>query len=340
MSETLENKPEVIPFTLNAKPTWGGREFSETSVPRHWVSSPVSTVPKTSDTCCICFDDIVTSEHGYLNTKCCNHLLHSSCFITYAIKNKTQPNKCPMCRNDINTGKEYSESCVPEQILEASYTYSDEEYDEYDDYDPYGFHHDEYGNSDSESEIDTIPPANIPFSEWFKSRSEKPDKQCTVSLDILKSTSDIGLANYKDDTWQCLALYNSATTALTVHTINNLTGFMTERKFICGDIPRLVSINLTPNAYQIYVIISYPDDGECHKLLFYFPLYNTVIMGAFTDTEYPLDMYDNGLIISKFSDHVQKYGTPFVYVSDQESCNTFRIEVIELDRLQTLFQFN
>jgi len=33
-----------IPFTLNSKPTLGGREFGETSVPRHWARNPVSTV--------------------------------------------------------------------------------------------------------------------------------------------------------------------------------------------------------------------------------------------------------------------------------------------------------
>jgi len=41
----LTYPPTELPFTLNSKPTPSGREFSETSVPRHWVSSPVSTVP-------------------------------------------------------------------------------------------------------------------------------------------------------------------------------------------------------------------------------------------------------------------------------------------------------
>jgi hypothetical protein len=34
-----------IPFTLNYKPTRGGRKFYRTSVPLHWVIIPVHTVP-------------------------------------------------------------------------------------------------------------------------------------------------------------------------------------------------------------------------------------------------------------------------------------------------------
>ena len=33
-----------VPFTLNSKPTPGGRRIGVTSVPRDWANNPVSTV--------------------------------------------------------------------------------------------------------------------------------------------------------------------------------------------------------------------------------------------------------------------------------------------------------
>lgn len=301
----------------------------------------VNECPQTEDTCCICMDTVNTTDNGHLTSKCCKHLIHINCFVSYTLKNAHCANKCPMCRYDMNTGQPFQASEYDTGIDSYDYYSEDEDIYEYDSYSE--------SENDDESQIVTIPGTQTLPTQQAKSRTAteinaycasayvSPITTQPVNLTNISNSSQTGMVYYTSEKYDCMATYNPYIQAMDVYyqTKPPLTPVDRHRKIVCGDIPRCVSIQLTPTG-MLYVLVVYPDDGECDKMLIYFPDRETVIMSAFFDKSALAGHNLDNLQITGFS--ALKYNNRFIYINDCESSGgSLLAEVIEFQKLKQVF---
>lgn len=304
------------------------------------------------DICCICMETVNTAKTGHITSKCCKHLLHIKCFISYTLKNAHVANKCPMCRYDMNTGQPFHANEYDNDITtyyDLGYESEDENeyyYESTDENEPYDNGNSTYydsGDEDEPYEINTLAaqPRYRRTEEEIKAYCASPyvSKITTapVSLSVLTNSSQTGIAYYNSDKYECLAMYNTYTCAMDINyqakELQN--SRVNYRKIVSGDVPRCVSIQTTPKG-SLYVLIVCPDDGERNKMIIYFPHCETVIMSSFIDTS-SLDMHNlENLQITGFSD--SKLNSSFIYVNDCESSEgSLLAEVIEYQKLKNIF---
>lgn len=277
-----------------------------------------STNPQESDTCCICWETVSTQECGHLTSKCCKHLIHINCFVSYTILNKQMANKCPMCRYDINTGKPFEESEYPVPENNTYFEYDSE--DEYAEYESY---------SDSESEE---------LQAYYATPYISPITTLPVNLSNLANYSETGTAFYTSDKYDCLATYNPGINGITIlyQTKPPLVPTTNHRDFRCDGVPRCVSIQTNPETGILYVLIVYPDDGECDKMVIYFPHTNNVIMSGFYEKLDQCNYSLDNLQITGFAP--QNRGHRFIYLgNDTLVPNGLLAEVIELQKLKHIY---
>jgi len=296
------------------------------------------------DTCCICMEPVITTETGHLTSKCCKHLIHINCFVSYTIQNSHTANKCPLCRYDMNTGLQFNVNQYDNE--NSTYYDSGDEYNEYED---------EYYN-DSADEYD--PYDNIPLVTYEESNRLAPLRRTRTEAEIkaycaapyvseittlpvtltnLSNSSQTGAVYYTSEKYDCMATYNPHIKAMDVRyqTKLPLAPIVRQRNIVCGCVPRNVSIQLT-HTEMLYMLIVYPDDGECDKMLIYFPHSDTVIMSAFVDKESVIEHNLDNLQITGFSD--TKHNNRFIYVNDCEfQCGSLLAEVIEFQKLKQIF---
>lgn len=296
-----------------------------------------STNPQDSDTCCICWETVSTQECGHITSKCCKHLIHINCFISYTILNKQRANKCPMCRYDINTGKPYAESEYP--VPEAADNRS-----EYDSEDEYADEYSSFSDSESEDIEHAVTTTEVKFrtpeelQTYYTTPYVSPIITQPVNLANLQNYSDIGSAFYTSDKYDCLSTYNPGINGITIRYQSKppLVPISNHRDFRCDGVPRCVSIQTNPNSGLLYVLIVYPDDGEYDKMAIYFPHTNDVIMSGFYEKldhcSYSLD----NLQITGFA--AQNMGHSFIYLrNDTLVSNGLLAEVIELRKLKYIY---
>ena len=292
------------------------------------------------DTCCICMEPVITTETGHLTSKCCKHLIHINCFVSYSIQNAHTANKCPLCRYDINTGQPFQASQYDNE--NSTYYDSGDEYNEYED--------EYYSDSSNEYVLnDNIPLVTYEERNRYKPRTGAEIKAYCAAPNVsnittqpftltnLSNSSQTGAVYYTSEKYDCMATYNPHIQAMDVHyqTKPPLAPVDRQRKIVCGCVPRNVSIQLT-HTDTLYMLIVYPDDGECDKMLIYFPHNNIAIMSAFVDKESVIEHNLDNLQITGFSD--AKYNNRFIYVNDCESRGgSLLAEVIEFQKLKQIF---
>lgn len=291
------------------------------------------------DTCCICMETVNTNECGHLTSKCCKHLIHINCFVSYTLTNKQRANKCPMCRYDINTGKPFEESEYQEDEIDGD-EYSEDEYYDYSDEDEYSIY-DQIPNTPivlqpvpAISRTRTAAELQIYYATPYIS----PITTQPVNLTNLSNYSEIGAVYYTSEKYDCLATYNPVINGITIkyQTKPPLNPINTQRDFICNGVPRCVSIQTTPDTDLLHILIVYPDDGECDKMAIYFPHTNNVIMSSFYEKlNHCCHSLDN-LQITGFAP--QGMGHRFVYLgNDTLVPNGLLAEVIELQKLKYIY---
>jgi len=76
----------IVPFTLNSKPTPGGREFRETSVPLHWANNPVHTVHEREE------HNLIGCEFKHVRFEDCNfnNIIQRKCIYEHVVISNTQ----------------------------------------------------------------------------------------------------------------------------------------------------------------------------------------------------------------------------------------------------------
>lgn len=303
-------------------------------------SEVVNNCQQKEDICSVCMETVNTTDNGYLTSKCCKHLIHINCFVSYTLTNAQTANKCPMCRYDMNTGQ-------PFQASEYNNSYNEEEYYyEYDDEDVYDSY---YESSESENEDEnSLTTVSVDTQQNKIRTATELNVYCAtptisnltsqpISFDALFNYSCSGIAYYTSDKYNCLAVYNAQLCAMYIQyeTKPPMAHIKNTKKIVSGDVPRCVSIQLTPNG-ALYVLTIYPDDGECDKMSIYFPHCETVIMSAFHDKSALAEHNLDNLQITGFSDC--KFNNNFIYVNDCEStCGSLLAEVIEFQKLKYIF---
>jgi hypothetical protein len=240
----------------------------------------------------------------------------------------------------MNTGQPFQESQYNNES-ENPYDYYSE-----DDEDAYGY--DSYEPYDSENEDSNIESTMQSVNyQGFRTKAEI-NAYCAapyvseittlpVTLTNLSNSSQTGAVYYTSEKYDCMATYNPHIQAMDVHyqTKPPLAPVDRQRKIVCGCVPRNVSIQLTPTD-ALYMLIVYPDDGECDKMLIYFPHNNIAIMSAFVDKESVIEHNLDNLQITGFSD--LKHNNRFIYVNDCESRGgSLLAEVIEFQKLKQIF---
>jgi len=293
------------------------------------------------DTCCICMELVNKAETGHLTSKCCKHLIHINCFVSYTLTNKQMANKCPMCRYDMNTGQpfketEYNVDLALDLDLEIQYDYYSDTADDYQEYNA------SYDEPVTEEIIQTPPTqyntrTEAELQEYYATPYVSSITTHPVCLESLYSSSQSGMVLFTSEKYACMATYNPLVYGMDIQyqTKPPLIPSDTNRYIISDGVPRCISIQTTPNG-GLYVMLVYPDDGEADKMVIYFPASNTVIMSAFLDKmdvrRYNLD----DLQITGFS--ANKHKTRFIYVGDSPSTSGCLLaEVGEFDKLKTAF---
>ncbi len=248
-------------------------------------------------------------------------------------------NKCPMCRYDINTGKPFEESEYPTPDGGGTDNYS-----EYNSEDEYEDEYSSYSDSESEDTEHAVTTTEVKFRtpEELQTYYTTPYVSLIttqpVNLSNLLNYSENGIAYYTSEKYDCLATYNPGINGLTIkyQTKPPLVPITSQRDFRCDGVPRCVSIQTNPDTGLLYVLIVYPDDGECDKMVIYFPHTNDVIMSAFYEKlDHSCYSLDN-LQITGFAP--QCMGHCFIYLgNDTLVSNGLLAEVIELQKLKHIY---
>jgi hypothetical protein len=244
----------------------------------------------------------------------------------------------------MNTGKPFKANEYDNDVEHYEYYSEDEEL--------YGYEsdsdlEDEEGGIGSSTQV--IHTQHLPAVLTYNSRTVEDIREYCASpyvslvttqpvmLKCLTNYSQSGMAYYTSEKYECLAIYNPHISAMHIQyqakpplvTVNR------QRNIITGDIPHCISIQLTPYG-TLYVLIIYPDDSECNKMLIYFPHCATAIMSTFVDKSALAEHSLDNLQITGFSE--ARFNNNFIYVNDCESRGgSLLAEVIEFRKLKHIF---
>jgi hypothetical protein len=313
------------------------------------MESTYSVNNDNKDTCCICMETVNTTATGHITSKCCKHLIHINCFVSYTLTNKQRANKCPMCRYDINTGKPFEESEYPEDEMDRDgYGEDENSEDENSEDETYYYYYNDEGEYSIHIRIPDTPVVLQPVRVKSRTAAElqtyyttpyiSPITTQPVNLSNLLNYSDTGSAFYTSEKYDCLATYNPEINGITIkyQTKPPLNPVTNHRDFRCDGVPRCVSIQTHPDTDLLYVLIVYPDDGECDKMVIYFPHGNHVIMSAFYEKLNHCSYLLDNLQITGFAP--QCMGHRFIYLgNDLLTPNGLQAEVIELQKLKHIY---